>query len=91
MKIKSNIDEVVCTGVSIGDGPSRPITAEFGYLAGGMRCGHVEIVGIVDDDVTEKVAALVGSVEKYFAKVVGEPEEAKDKPRDIQGLVPKEF
>ena len=53
MKVKSKIDEVVCTGVTITGGPSIIINAEFGYLADGFPCGQVEVVNLIDDDVGE--------------------------------------
>lgn len=90
MKIKSNIDEIVCTTVQIAVGPTLNVSAEFGYLSGGRRCGHVEIVGIADPNVKECARKLTESLEEYFCGVVGEKEKVS-RPEEPRGLIQQEF
>ena len=67
------------------------MTAEFGYLAKGFPVGHVEIVGVKDDNVQEKLSALIEALEEHFASLVGEPDEPVSEPVELKGLVPREF
>ena len=93
MEIKTNIDEVVCTSISINALAFEPIVnVSFGYLAGGVRCGEVSYqpsaVKMLGPNVQEKVEALIEALEEDFVKKFGT--EKGDEPREIEGLV-KEF
>ena len=91
MKVKSKIDEVVCTGVTITGGPSIIINAEFGYLADGFPCGQVEVVNLIDDDVGEKARDLLNALEEFLGSKIGESDEGETETLEPKGLIPREF
>ena len=92
MKIKSNIDEIICTGVVIGPGAQSPTSASFGYLSQGKPCGQVEITNILDENVRDRVDDLLDALEAYLASLIGESaEEVDERPKEIKGLIQPEF
>lgn len=93
MKISSiKIDEVVCLSLNVigADSASPIVTAEFGYLADGFRCGQVEVRGINDEAVANATAELVSALEEHFSGLISETSKG-DTPAEIRGLVHQEF
>lgn len=99
MMIKSQIDEIVCTSVTINNRQrhGKPVIGwSIGYKAKGVNVGELSITpeavfGSLPLDVQSAAALLLEGLEKYYASNFSVTEDAQqDKPREIEGLV-KEF
>lgn len=99
MKIKSKIDEIVCTSITINNRHMSGIPTigwSIGYKGEGMNLGELSIapggnLASLPADVLSAVTLLMEGLEKYYASNFSAAEDAQqDKPREIEGLV-KEF
>lgn len=93
MKIKSKIDEIVCTSVTVSNLTQTPVISfSIGYKANGTRLGELSIDALVPEgELREVVDLLINNLEKKYASVWAEDEGSeRTEQLEITGIV-KEF